>query len=67
MTYEDMFEHLSEREREVTALVFALAGYLAHDVYEDVPVILLDSLEVVDAQRMDHWSTTSPTTPITSS
>ena len=53
VTYEDEFEHLSESEREVTALVFALAGYLAHDVYEDVPVILLDSLEAIDAQRID--------------
>lgn len=53
VTYEDEFEHLSESEREVTALVFALAGYLAHDVYEDVPFILLDSLEAIDAQRID--------------
>jgi len=50
--YEDTVDHLSESEREVTGLVFALAGYLAHDVYEDVPVILLDSLEAIDAERI---------------
>jgi chromosome segregation ATPase len=50
--YEDTIEHLSESEREVTGLVFALAGYLVHDLYETVPVMLLDSLEAVDADRI---------------
>ena len=50
--YKDTIEHLSESEREVTGLVFALAGYLVHDLYESVPVILLDSLESVDADRI---------------
>ncbi|WP_227377665.1 archaea-specific SMC-related protein [Haladaptatus halobius] len=50
--YEDTIEHLSESEREVTGLVFALAGYLAHEVYEDVPFILLDSLEAIDSDRI---------------
>jgi chromosome segregation ATPase len=53
VAYEDEFEHLSESEREVTALIFALAGYLAHDVHEEVPFLLLDSLEAIDAQRVD--------------
>jgi chromosome segregation ATPase len=52
VTYEDDFEHLSESEREVTGLVFALAGYLAHNVYEEVPFILLDSLEAIDSVRI---------------
>jgi chromosome segregation ATPase len=52
VTYEDDFNHLSESEREVTGLVFALAGYLAHDVYETVPFILLDSLEAIDSERI---------------
>jgi len=52
VTYEDAFEHLSESEREVTGLVFALAGYLAHEVYEEVPFILLDSLEAIDSDRI---------------
>lgn len=51
-TYEDTIEHLSESEREVTGLVFALAGYLVHDVYEDIPFILLDSLEAIDSDRI---------------
>ncbi|MFB6297731.1 MAG: archaea-specific SMC-related protein [Salinirussus sp.] len=52
VTYEDEFEHLSESEREVTGLVFALAGYLAHEVYEEVPFMLLDSLEAIDSGRI---------------
>ena len=51
-TYEDTIEHLSESEREVTGLVFALAGYLVHRVYETVPFMLLDSLEAVDSERI---------------
>jgi hypothetical protein len=51
--YEDTVEHLSESEREVTGLVFALAGYLAHDLHEEVPFMLLDSLEALDADRID--------------
>jgi DNA repair exonuclease SbcCD ATPase subunit len=50
--YEDTVEHLSESEREVTGLVFALAGYLVHDVHEEVPFVLLDSLEAIDAGRI---------------
>ncbi|SEP31133.1 AAA domain-containing protein [Halogranum amylolyticum] len=51
-TYEDTVDHLSESEREVTGLIFALAGYLAHDVYETLPFILLDSLEAIDSERI---------------
>ncbi len=50
--YEDTVDHLSESEREVTGLVFALAGFLVHDVHEVVPVILLDSLEAIDSDRI---------------
>ncbi|MFC4987352.1 archaea-specific SMC-related protein [Saliphagus infecundisoli] len=50
--YEDTIDHLSESEREVIGLVVALAGYLVHDVYETIPVILLDSLEAIDAERI---------------
>lgn len=50
--YEDAVEHLSESEREVTGLVFALAGYLVHDVDETVPFVLLDSLEAIDSDRI---------------
>lgn len=50
--YEDDINHLSESEREVTGLVFALAGYLVHEVYETVPFMLLDSLEAIDSDRI---------------
>jgi len=50
--YEDTVAHLSESERAVTGLVFALAGYLVHDVAEKVPFMLLDSLEAIDAERI---------------
>jgi len=50
--YEDTVDHLSESEREVTGLVFALAGYLVHDVHEEVSFMLLDSVEAIDAPRI---------------
>ncbi|AUV84576.1 chromosome segregation protein SMC (plasmid) [Salinigranum rubrum] len=50
--YQDTVDHLSESEREVTGLVFALAGYLAHEVYQTVPFMLLDSIEAIDANRI---------------
>lgn len=52
VTYEDTIDHLSESEREVAGLVFALAGYLVHDVHESMPFVLLDSLEAIDADRI---------------
>lgn len=52
VAYEDTIEHLSESEREVTGLVFGLAGYLTHDVYESVPFMILDSLEAIDSERI---------------
>ena len=33
-------------------MIIALAGYLVHNVYEVVPMMLLDSLEAVDADRI---------------
>jgi len=51
-TYEDTVDHLSESEREVTGLMFALAGYLVHDLHETVPFMLLDSLEAIDSERI---------------
>jgi chromosome segregation ATPase len=50
--YEDTVDHLSESEREVTGLVFALAGYLVHDVYDEIPFMLLDSIEAIDSDRI---------------
>lgn len=51
-TYEDTVDHLSESEREVTGLVFALAGYLVHELHEKCPFMLLDSLEAIDSERI---------------
>ncbi len=50
--YEDTIDHLSESEREVTGLVFSLAGYLVHEVEETVPFMLLDSVEALDSDRI---------------
>jgi DNA repair exonuclease SbcCD ATPase subunit len=50
--YEDTVDHLSESEREVTGLIFGLAGYLVHDLHETVPFMLLDSLEAIDSDRI---------------
>jgi DNA repair exonuclease SbcCD ATPase subunit len=51
--YEDTIQHLSESEREVVGLVFALAGYLVHDLHETCPFLLLDSIEAIDPQRIE--------------
>ena len=64
VVYEDTVDHLSESEREVIGLVVALAGYLAHETYEVVPIMLLDSLEAIDATRIaplvDYFSDYAP-------
>lgn len=52
VAYEDTVKYLSESEYEVTGLVFELAGYLVPEVYETVPVMLLDSLEAIEADRI---------------
>jgi chromosome segregation ATPase len=54
-SYEDTIDHLSESEREVTGLTFALAGYLVHEVHETVPFMLLDSLEAIDSERLAEF------------
>lgn len=65
VVYEDAIDHLSESEREVTGLVFALAGYLSHEVHEVVPFVLLDSLEAIDSDRIarlvDYFADYAPT------
>ncbi|MFD1647901.1 archaea-specific SMC-related protein [Haloarchaeobius litoreus] len=50
--YEGTVDTLSESEREVVGLVVALAGYLVHDLHETVPIMLLDSLEAIDSNRI---------------
>ncbi|MCU4742621.1 AAA family ATPase [Halobacteria archaeon AArc-xg1-1] len=62
--YEDSIQHFSESERNVVGLVVALAGYLVHDVHQIVPVMLLDSLEAIDSERIaalvEYFSEYSP-------
>jgi len=62
--YEDTIDNLSESEREAIGLVVALAGYLVHNVHEVAPVMLLDSLEAIDAGRiarvLDYLSEFAP-------
>ena len=62
--FEDSVRNLSESERQVVALVFALAGNLAHEVHDQVPFMLLDSLEMIDATRkgrlLEHFSQYHP-------
>ncbi|MEF8871474.1 MAG: archaea-specific SMC-related protein [Haloarculaceae archaeon] len=50
--YEDTIDHLSESEREIVGLVVALAGYIVHDIHEEVPFMLLDSVEMIDGERL---------------
>lgn len=50
--YEDTVDHLSESERAVVGLVVSLAGYLVHDIHRRVPIMVLDSLEAIDADRI---------------
>lgn len=52
--YEDSVETLSESEREVLGVVVALAGYLVHDIDKQVPFLLLDSVEMIDGERLAH-------------
>jgi chromosome segregation ATPase len=50
--YEDTLDHLSESEREIVGLVVALAGFIVHDVHEQMPFMLLDSVEMIDGDRL---------------
>lgn len=50
--YEDVVANLSESERQIIGLVVGLVGYLVHEVYEEVPIVLLDSMEAIDANRI---------------
>ena len=52
--YDDTVESLSKSEREVIGLVVALAGYLAHDVGDIVPFLVVDAVEMFDADRIDR-------------
>lgn len=51
--YEDVIANLSKSEREVVGLVVALAGYLAHDVADELPIVVVDAVEMLDADRIE--------------
>lgn len=57
--YDDTVDSLSKSEREVIGLVVALAGYLVHDVSREIPFIVVDAVEMFDADRiqglMEHF------------
>lgn len=54
---EDDLATLSESERSLIGLVVALAGYVAHEVAEEVPFLMLDSIEEFDTGRIDRLLT----------
>ncbi|WP_227130955.1 archaea-specific SMC-related protein [Halorubellus salinus] len=45
---------LSESERSLIGLVVALAGYIAHEAADEVPFLLLDSIEQFDSGRINR-------------
>jgi DNA repair exonuclease SbcCD ATPase subunit len=51
--YRAAVDTLSKSEREVVGLVIALAGYLVHDVDATVPVVVVDAVEMLDADRIE--------------
>lgn len=51
--YEDTIDSLSKSEREVISLVVALTGYLAHDVADKLSIIIVDAVEMLDANRIE--------------
>jgi len=50
--YEDTVDNLSESEWEASGFMSVHTDYLAYEVYEEVPLMLLDSLEAIDADRI---------------
>lgn len=49
----DTIDNLSESESVIISLMFAIAGYITHDINDKVPFILMDSVEMIDANRLD--------------
>jgi hypothetical protein len=50
--YEGRLEHLSESERATVGVMLAVTGYVVHDVAEICPVMLFDSVEMMDSSRI---------------
>lgn len=51
--YEDEISTLSESEREIIGIVVALSGYFVHELSDTIPVVLFDSVEAIDATRLE--------------
>ncbi|MWV38434.1 archaea-specific SMC-related protein [Natrialba sp. INN-245] len=64
VTRQDTIYNLSESEREMVGLVLALAGYIAYDVADTVPVLVIDTLGAFDAERatglLEYFADESP-------
>lgn len=52
VVYEDRVSNLSESEREIVGLMAAVVGHSVHNVGDIFPLMLLDSLEAIDAARI---------------
>jgi septal ring factor EnvC (AmiA/AmiB activator) len=50
--YEDRVSNLSESEREIVGLMAATVGHTVHNVEDVFPLMVLDSLEAIDASRI---------------
>jgi len=50
--YRASIDTLSKSEREVVGLATAMAGYLVYDVAETVPAVVVDAIEMLDAERI---------------
>lgn len=48
---QDKVSHLSESEREMVGLMLTLTGYVAYDVSNVAPVLLMDTLGAFDSER----------------
>jgi DNA repair exonuclease SbcCD ATPase subunit len=53
-TYQGSLEQLSESETELVGIVIALSGYLVYDVGEICPAMILDSVDALDARRLQR-------------
>lgn len=52
--YEDRVSNLSESEREIVGLMAAVVGHSVHNVGDIFPLMVLDSLEAIDASRISR-------------
>lgn len=52
--YQGKLDQLSESETELVGLIIALSGYLVHNVGEICPIMLLDSVDALDAKRLQR-------------